>query len=171
MAQGVEVLATIPDWVVPTHEQVVAMLRSDSRRTSGDHAFGHQQAASWATDIISATPISRRSSDQPVSWNEARAECWMAVCAAAEQPPPTAHEFALLGAPARPSAATDPDYAHGVWQVLAWLLGERSTPPDPGVVLDLRLAHREYLELERLSRQRVEARQRCEQVRQRIAAR
>lgn len=168
---GAEVLAAIPDWVVPTHEDVIDILRAASEGSAGGgHAAGYRRAVYWATDIVWSTPMSCQGSERPVTWTEARAECWMAACAAAQAPPPSEQEWQLLGARARDTAAADPDYAHGAWHVLAWLLGERSDPPRPASTPDPQTPNVEFLELERLAQQRAEARQRCADVRQRITA-
>jgi len=152
---GAEVLATIPGWVTPTHDQVMDMLRALHGPAGGDHGDGQEQSARWATDITWSTPVSRRGGERPVTWAEARGECWMAVCAAAEAAPPTAQEWRLLGAAPRETVATDPAYAHGAWEVLGWLLGERSDRPQVGGGNP--------------STWWWEAAQRCAQVRERIA--
>lgn len=165
---GAEVLATIPEWVAPTHDEVMDVLRVLNGAADGDHGAGQEAAARWATDIVWSSPMSCRGGERPVTWTEARAECWMAACAAAGADPPTAQEWRLLDAAPRETVASDPDYAHGAWYVLAWLLGERNDPPQPpGPAGD----GPPETKPQRLARQRAEAAQRCTQVRERIAAR
>jgi len=157
---GIEALATIPEWVVPPHAQVIEALRTLAAGV-GDHDEGQESALRWATDVTWSTPVSCRGGERPVSLSEARAECWMAVCAAADAAPPTGLEWQLLGAAPRETVASDPDYAHGVWQVLGWLLGEVPDPPRASPGLD----PASHAEFERRELQRREAAQRCVLVR------
>ena len=53
----------------------------------------------------------------------------MALCDVAHAPPPTERDWERLGVAARPAIAGNPDFAHGAWQALAWMLWVRPDPP------------------------------------------
>jgi hypothetical protein len=77
----------------------------------------------------------------PLSWSvghtasDARAESWLALCAAADAPPPTIRDWERLGVAPRtvhpkvvPEIA-DREFPFGVWRTCAWLLGVREDWP------------------------------------------
>lgn len=63
------------------------------------------------------------------TWEQARAESWVALCVAAEAPAPTVRDWERLGVDPRPAVVADLDHAYGAWRTLAWLLGVRPDPP------------------------------------------
>ena len=74
-------------------------------------------------------PISGQSAD--ATGQRARVERDAAVFVARACRAPTPAEWRTLGndAPPRITAGDTPEWAYGSWRVLAWLLGERATPP------------------------------------------
>lgn len=127
--------AVIPAWVVADHRQVVdlnLMAFTLATELESAHARGQLAAVEWVTGGRPA-PITQRT--ESVSWELARAESWVALCAAAGATEPSAREWEQLAVAPRPRAAGDDDFAHGAWRAMAWLLGVR---PDPPIELPVR---------------------------------
>lgn len=121
--------AVVPAWVAPQHRQVVELhyLTYGLVEAIGDgEARGQLAAVGWVVGG-DRTPATYWSA--PATWEQARAESWVALCVAAEAPPPTEQDWARLGVSPRPTVVDDVDSAYGVWRTLAWLLGVRPDPP------------------------------------------
>ena len=63
------------------------------------------------------------------TYEDARAESWVALCIAAEAPAPTAEDWRRLGVERVAAMVDDREFAYGVWRALAWLLGARKDFP------------------------------------------
>jgi hypothetical protein len=137
----------LPSWVVPELDAVrecerVALRLLDHRpygATTRDS--GAAAALVWLT-LGEVSPMTRRASvgvfepqDRSGTWISgvtrelARAESWVALCVAAEAPPPTPQDWERLGVEPAEAAGEDPEYAYGVWRTLAWLLGVPEESP------------------------------------------
>jgi hypothetical protein len=122
-------MAVIPRWVAPTHHDIAECHRIVVRLAdvTGSHeALGQVAALGWVVGLR-PTPLTQR--EERVSRGLVRAEHWLALCAAAEQPEPTETDWRRFGVEARPVVAGDAEFAYGAWAVLGWLLGERLDPP------------------------------------------
>jgi hypothetical protein len=136
----------LPSWVVPELDAVrecerVALRLLDHRpygATTRDS--GVASALVWLSWEVS--PVTKRVSiglfdppDRSGTWTSGvtrelvRAESWLALCVAAEAPPPTAKDWERLGVEPADAVEDDREYAYGVWRTLAWLLGVREDFP------------------------------------------
>lgn len=86
---------------------------------------GGLAAVEWVVGLAPAPVTHRRAA---ASWEQARAESWVALCVAAGAPAPTAPDWTRLGVTAEPAATADVEWAYGAWRTLAWLLGVRADP-------------------------------------------
>lgn len=121
--------AVVPAWVAPPHAQVVELHHLAYRLAEviGDaEARGRLAAVEWVVGLAPAPVTHRRDA---ASWEQARAESWVALSVAAGEPAPTAADWARLGVTAEPAGTADVESAYGAWRTLAWLLGVRSDPP------------------------------------------
>lgn len=121
--------AVVPAWVVPAHQQVVELHYLTYRLvdTVGDvEAGGRLAAIEWVVGGRQA-PVTHRS--DTATWEQVRAEAWVALCVAAEATAPIDQDWARLGVSPWPAAVMDVDWAYGAWRTLAWLLGVRPDPP------------------------------------------
>lgn len=121
--------AVIPAWVVPAHKQVVELhfLAYRLAEVIDDAEPGGRLAAvEWVVGLAPAPVTQRRDA---ASWEQVRAESWVALCVAADAPAPTVADWARLGVTAEPAATADVEWAYGAWRTLAWFLGVRSDPP------------------------------------------
>ncbi|MGE3414146.1 MAG: hypothetical protein AB7L91_18225 [Dehalococcoidia bacterium] len=64
-----------------------------------------------------------------VTWEDARAEAWVALSVAAGQRLPTEDDWRLLGVVSALPRIDDREFAYGVWRTLSWLLGVRDDFP------------------------------------------
>ncbi|MGD9525309.1 hypothetical protein [Pseudonocardia sp.] len=147
-------LVLLPSWVVPADDAVWECERvaqrliglgpySSTRRDAGVAAalvwftLGEVSPmtarccseSSWSTTPDARTGEPVRTWTCGVSREMARAESWVALSVAAGQIPPTAADWRSLGVTAAPARVDDPEFAYGVWRVLAWLLGSREDFP------------------------------------------
>jgi hypothetical protein len=121
--------AVIPAWVVPAHRRVVELHYLVYRFVEvvgTAHFRGQLAAVEWVVGRGSA-PVTGR--PDRATWPQARAESWVALCVAAQAPEPTGRDWVRLGVQPRLATVDDPDWAHGAWRTLAWLLGVRPEPP------------------------------------------
>lgn len=121
--------AVIPAWVCPDHGRIAELhhlVYQLDEVTGRVDIRGVLAAIEWMTSGAPA-PVTGR--DDPVSWEQARAESWVALCAAAEAPAPTASDWARLGVYPQRATVGDSEHAYGAWRTLAWLLGARPDPP------------------------------------------
>jgi hypothetical protein len=74
-------------------------------------------------------PVTSRS-PRECTWENARAESWVALCLAAGMPGPTEEDWRRLGATPLPSVTkVGREFAYGAWRTLSWLLGVREDWP------------------------------------------
>lgn len=126
---GMGELAVIPAWVAPAHRSVVDMNHMAyalAHQVDSVHAAGQLAAVGWVTGVRDA-PVTERADS--ASWEMVRAESWVALCHAAQAPPPRERDWERLGVAARPVVAGGADFAHGAWRTMAWLLGVHAQPP------------------------------------------
>lgn len=125
---------TVPRWVVPTAEDVhaVMLLAKRVHEINGMPAeAGCFLALRWARYNDQNAPISKNIMD--VTRNEARAESWLACGIAAGGHLPTKLDYRRMGAarlfwsPKEQHEAKriNASFAYGVWTGLDWLLGRR----------------------------------------------
>jgi hypothetical protein len=116
----------VPDWCVPPPHAVQEAWASLGRRrslTSRDH--GVWETLAWV-GLGDTSPLSNVVGRDR---GAARAESWLALCVAADGPPPTASDWERLGVQPRAARPVDREVAFGVWRTLAWLLGVREDWP------------------------------------------
>ena len=121
--------AVIPAWVVPEHHQVVELhyVTHQCFELVGEvEAGGRLAAVEWVVGGGQAPVTHRRDA---ATWEQVRAESWVALCVAAKAAAPTEQDWARLGVSPRPAVVEDVDWAYGAWRTLAWLLGVRPDPP------------------------------------------
>jgi hypothetical protein len=119
----------MPSWVVPTADEVGECLRVCRRRAelgTDQRELGVLAALVWLS-LGEASPMTWRSGG--VGWEAARAESWVALCAAAGKAGPTELDWRRLGVEPRAAVSGDREFAYGVWRALAWLLGVREDWP------------------------------------------
>lgn len=122
----------VPDWCVPgarAVQEAWEALHRRRARTPRDRGVANVLAWVGLGDTA------------PLSWgaghtaSDARAESWLALCAAAAAPPPASRDWKRLGVAPRavhpkvvPEIA-DREFPFGVWRTCAWLLGVREDWP------------------------------------------
>src|ERR1700754_3253332 len=115
-----------PAWAVPPpHALQECWASLDRRRAWTARDEGTWDVLSWVA-LGDSAPLTGRIDR---SRDSARAESWVALCVAADVPPPTARDWERLQVEPRPARKVDPEYAFGVWRTLAWLLGVREDWP------------------------------------------
>lgn len=126
-----EITGELPQWVAPEFEAVRECYRVGCRLTDSGFADemekGTVDALHWLV-IGEVSPMTERSG-AAVSREAARAESWVALCAAAGMPGPTDRDWQRLQVEPRAALPVDAQYAYGVWRALAWLLGVREDWP------------------------------------------
>ncbi len=137
----------LPSWVVPEFdavrecERVALRLLEHQPYGATTRDSGVASALVWLT-LGEVSPITRRVTvgvfdppDRSGTWTSgvtrelARAESWVALCIAADAPPPTAQDWERLGVEPAEAVRDDRECAYGVWRTLAWLLGVREDFP------------------------------------------
>lgn len=120
-----------PVWVVPAFDEVGECYLVASRCVERGFADGWDRgvlhALCWLT-IGEVSPMTHRSA-AATSWENARAESWLALCVAAGRSLPTAEDWRRLGADPLSLVTEDRLFAYGVWRAFAWLLGVREDWP------------------------------------------
>ncbi|MGH3536400.1 MAG: hypothetical protein ACRDQG_17035 [Pseudonocardiaceae bacterium] len=120
----------VPDWVVPAVDAVrechrVGLNMQARGVDARDH--GSLDALFWVT-LGDVSPMTRRLGSE-ATWEQARAESWVALCVAAGKPLPTERDWQRLGVAPKAAVTDDREFAYGAWRALAWLLGVREDWP------------------------------------------
>jgi hypothetical protein len=119
-----------PAWLVPPVDDFAAygsLAFRLSEITGCMQARGQCAAVVWLMGSGDPAPITRR--EGAVTRAAARLESRMGLCVAAGRPAEAQREQERLGIPPLRIAEGSRWWAHGVWQALSWVLGEREDPP------------------------------------------
>jgi hypothetical protein len=118
----------MPEWVVPTFDEVVAVRRSAVAALRKANGLGTVRALDWVASVEPVTPLTgfRDAPAMPRVLAE-RLCAWESLTGR----PVADADYERLGyEPLAPDEALmDREYAGGVWHALAWLLGEEREPP------------------------------------------
>jgi hypothetical protein len=119
----------LPEWVVPAFDQVAGVRRSATGTALREPSWlGIARALDWVAGIELVTPLTVFR-DEP-SLPRTLAERLCAYELMTGRPVPDADYERLGYVPLAPDEGLmDPQYAGGVWHVLAWLLGESQHQP------------------------------------------
>ncbi|MFD8492417.1 hypothetical protein [Amycolatopsis sp. NPDC059657] len=124
----------LPHWVVPDVDAIQECYRVAGRLARAGFADQRERGALAVFDWLvlgESAPLTERTG-WPVTFEHARAESWVALCAAAAMPPPTELDWQRLGASPLPALPVEQEFAYGAWRALAWLLGVRDDWPVQG---------------------------------------
>jgi hypothetical protein len=119
-----------PAWVVPPLSEVVSYCPMAFRLeeiTGCVQARGQCAAVRWLMGTTDPAPITRV--EGAVTRDAARLESWLALCAAAGRLSEVDRARSRVGVGPMRIVEGSRWWAHGVWQTLSWVLGEREDPP------------------------------------------
>lgn len=124
----------MPDWVVPTVDDVGKCLAAAERTLSRVEDMRTRGALAALLWVLGEQPAPITNRPPLVSREMARSESWAALCEAAGQDPPPVEDWRRLGCEPvalRRGHPEERESAYGTWRMLAVLLGVRDDPPVP----------------------------------------